>query len=153
MSLNADNLAGLSAILVLGKVQLGNFPLLNVEEDLISDDVVPVSGQWQSIDFLYKTATLSIKPVMVGDDEFYDVVIEWSEPLVSKTRSRQTQTSRQRLIADVTDNNGNRYMIGNKEDLLRFEIADSTGAVAGEFNGGRCAIKGRLRQRPPFYAP
>jgi hypothetical protein len=150
--LNSDNLGGIVSIHVVAIQQIASMPLLNVRADRTVGPVVLSSGGWNEQTFLPYSAVMTVSPVNVGTDEFFDVSLTMDVPN-SQDVGLNTATSRFRLVADVEDMNGQRWLVGTKEDPLMIRVAQGTGGKPGDAAVTKWVLSGRFRHRPPVYAP
>jgi len=148
MSLNRPNLASLVQVLLLPIDDITSFPDLNLERDAI-ESAVTTTGTWEAIDFTKHSAVLSEKAMDKKGVRYWTVEIAGDHVVNEQHRN---DAIHKRYIADVTDANGLRMLIGTPDQPLRFETARNSGTPN---KGNKNAIKltTQLNERPPTYRP
>jgi hypothetical protein len=151
--LNKDNLAGVHTVRVAVDRQVSAVPDRNISGAFINSPVLFNAGGFIELAIVTGTWTLNVKPVMVGKDEFFSVELSGEIDVPVFGDKPTAEASRLRYIVDAQCISGDRFLIGTKEDTLRFSYEELNGARPGEFRGYRAKLTGTFRERPPYYRP
>jgi len=147
------NVSGLYDIRLskIADINTSLWPLLSVDGLELLGAVT--SSLWQNPTHILGSAVMTEKSVRVNGDLFWDVRVSFGIPDNSDVSLAIGQDVRKRYVADVTDNNGNRRLVGTPEDPLTIDVDGQSGDAPPALNGQMVVLTARLRNRPPFYAP
>jgi hypothetical protein len=151
--LNADNLAGVLTVALAAREQVSRVPDRDISGSEITAAVVFNIGTFNAIPIVKGTWGLTVKPVMVGKDEFFAVELAGEVDVPELGDAPTAEASRYRYIVDVVCISGDRFLLGTLEDALRFSYEHLNGNRPGEYRGYRARFTGTFRERPPYYRP
>lgn len=148
MTLNRRNLASIARVFILEKDAIDSMPELNLTRTATTGPVV-TSGAWVELEFTKLSAEFKETPKPDNG------TVTWNVELTGKHVETERFTNddlNKRWIADITDANGVRLLVGTDEQPLQFSLVQNT----GQPNAGHLAVLSlgnSLSDRPPVYVP
>lgn len=121
---------------------------------LTQEVVLAGAVEWSETEFTEGTARYTERKVNENGDSYWECAIAMLRPKGEETWLQQLNEGHElRFIADITDHDGQRRLIGTRDEGLLFDISYDTKLWWGDRKEEAIVLTGRFRQRPPFYAP
>lgn len=148
MALNRTNLAGIVSLKLLAKADVTSMPELNLAR---TETVGPVvtSATWTDVVLEKHSGVMMERCVQKRGVAAWEV--ELTGDHVEESRLYHDSLSR-RYIADITDANGTRVLVGTKDEPLTLSFKHDSGKPSA----GRkvvLSLTGELSERSPVYVP
>lgn len=154
--LGFSRIPGMQEISIVEFFNVATVPDIWFGTHKITEAVVLESGAAWMEDFYFTpfTANYKEKENLANGTNTFDVTVECFYPKHDADSVYfLTQLERKRFIIDCIDKDGNRRLVGTKEQPLEFVQTYETGSKPGDKKGHALVFAANLGNRPPFYAP
>lgn len=146
--LNQRNLASIVSVKLLPKDDITSMPDLNLAKTE-TDGPVVTSGTWVDIDFTLHSAVFKETAKQEGGFTVWPVELVGQHVEIDRFTMDDLN---KRYIADVTDANGIRLLVGTDEQPLTLTMVNDSGNPSkGHF--ATLTLGGVLGRRAPIYNP
>jgi hypothetical protein len=155
-ALSTDNMSG---VCLLKATQVNEDLLIPRPKDgTITTDILGVGGakaSWETIPFTDATCAYGETEVIIDGVVCFQQVVQFELPQDSVSRAKEiARISRSAWVLDLTDMNGVRRIIGDKDAGAVFSVLSrTTHEDHTQRNGRYCQFSATHRKRSPIYNP